>query len=129
MRMSRNNRKTWTFVTNHTQVLLCLAQDPHVRLRDVADRVGITERAAQRILADLVEAGYVDRARIGRRNAYTIRRDLAMRHVAQLGHEIGDLLDLLTSSERLESPGGEGPDRPGRGQRRPDANRSAVAAR
>ena len=127
--MSSENEKRWTFVTNHTQVLLCLARDPHVRLRDVAEMVGITERAAQRIVADLVEAGYVDRTRIGRRNAYTIRRDLAMRHVAQLGHEIGDLLDLLTSSERLESPGSEGPDRPGRRQRRPDANRSAVAAR
>jgi DNA-binding IclR family transcriptional regulator len=98
--MSSNNTKTWTFVTNHTQVLLCLAQDPHVRLRDVADRVGITERAAQRILADLVEAGYVDRKRIGRRNAYTIKRDIAMRHVAQLGHEIGDLLDLLASENQ-----------------------------
>jgi DNA-binding IclR family transcriptional regulator len=95
--MSSNNTKTWTFVTNHTQVLLCLAQDPHTRLRDVAERVGITERAAQRILADLVEAGYVDRTRVGRRNAYTIKRDVAMRHVAQLGHEIGGLLDLLTS--------------------------------
>ena len=126
--MSTNNRKTWTFVTNHTQVLLCLAQDPHVRLRDVADRVGITERAAQRILADLVDAGYVDRSRTGRRNAYTVRRDLAMRHVAQLGHEIGDLIDVLTS-ERLESPGGEGPDRPGRRRGRPGANRNVVAAR
>jgi len=126
--MSSNERKTWTFVTNHTQVLLCLAQDPQVRLRDVAARVGITERAAQRILADLVEAGYVDRKRIGRRNAYTIKRDVAMRHVAQLGHEIGDLLDVLTSAERLESPGSEGPDRPGRRQRRPGASQSGVAA-
>jgi DNA-binding MarR family transcriptional regulator len=126
--MSTNSRKTWTFVTNHTQVLLCLAQDPHVRLRDVADRVGITERAAQRIVADLVEAGYVDRSRSGRRNAYTIRRDLAMRHVAQLGHEIGDLIDVLTS-ERLESPGSEGLDRPGPRRRRRGANRNGVAAR
>jgi DNA-binding IclR family transcriptional regulator len=103
--MSRSENKGWTFVTNHTQVLLCLAQDPHVRLRDVADRVGITERAAQRIVADLVEAGYVDRTRIGRRNAYTIKRDLAMRHVAQLGHEIGDLIDLLTSENHQPATG------------------------
>lgn len=87
--------KQWTFVTNHTQVLLCLAANPDVRLRDVADSVGITERAAQRILADLVEAGYVDRARVGRRNRYTVNRDLAMRHAAQFGHQIGPLLDLL----------------------------------
>jgi predicted transcriptional regulator len=91
---------SWTFLTNHTQVLLCIARDPHVRLRDVAEDVGITERAAQRILADLVGAGYVDRMRVGRRNEYTINRQVAMRHVAQLGQEIGGLLDLLTPSDQ-----------------------------
>ena len=85
-------------MTNHAQVLLCLADDPNVRLRDVAAKVGITERAAQRILADLVEAGYVQRARAGRRNTYTVDRERMMRHDAQDGHEIGDLLDLLGSS-------------------------------
>jgi predicted ArsR family transcriptional regulator len=90
-----SSHKPWTFVTNHTQVLLCIAADPHVRLRDVAAQVGITERATQRILADLVEAGYVQRVREGRRNVYTIDRDRMMRHDAQVGHEIGDLLDLL----------------------------------
>ena len=90
--------KQWTFVTNHTQVLLCLAANPDVRLRDVADAVGITERAAQRILADLVEAGYVDRTRVGRRNRYTVKREQAMRHEAQFGHQIGPLLDLLDRS-------------------------------
>ena len=87
--------KQWTFVTNHTQVLLCIAADPNVRLRDVATTVGITERATQRILADLVEAGYVKRVREGRRNVYTIDRERMMRHDAQTGHEIGDLIDLL----------------------------------
>jgi predicted ArsR family transcriptional regulator len=82
-------------VTNHTRMLLCLAQNPDVRLRDVAETIGITERAAQRILADLVEAGYVTRERVGRRNRYTLNRDRGMRHEAQLGHEIGELLDLL----------------------------------
>jgi DNA-binding IclR family transcriptional regulator len=86
---------SWTFLTNHAQVLLCLAGDPDVRLRDVAGRVGITERAAQRILADLVEGGYVETARVGRRNRYTVDRGQAMRHSAQLGHEIGPLLELL----------------------------------
>jgi DNA-binding MarR family transcriptional regulator len=86
----------WQFVTNHTQVLLCIARDPDVRLRDVAQQVGITERAAQRILADLVEAGYVERERHGRRNRYVINGDSPMlRHEAQEGHEIGSLLDLL----------------------------------
>jgi DNA-binding IclR family transcriptional regulator len=85
----------WRFVTNHTQVLLCIARNPDVRLRDVAAHVGITERAAQRILADLVEAGFVDRERVGRRNRYSINRKIQMRHPAQFGHEVGELLDLL----------------------------------
>lgn len=93
--MSTTERKSWTFVTSHTQVLLCIAQDPEVRLRDVADRVGITERAAQRIVADLVEAGYVERRRIGRRNRYTINPSVEMRHQLQQGLDIGGLLGLL----------------------------------
>jgi DNA-binding IclR family transcriptional regulator len=93
--MSINDGKSWTFVTSHTQVLLCLARDPNVRLRDVAETVGITERAAQRILGDLVEAGYVERERIGRRNHYTVNAALAMRHSSQRNLEVGQLLDLL----------------------------------
>jgi len=85
----------WTFVTNHTQVLLCIARDPDIRLRDIAARIGITERAAQRILADLVESGYVERQREGRRNRYTVNPDLRMRHPAQAGHDVGEMLDLL----------------------------------
>jgi predicted ArsR family transcriptional regulator len=92
------NPKRWTFVTNHTQVLLCLAENSEVRLREVAEAVGITERAAQRILADLVESGYVVRKRVGRRNQYRVNRDREMRHDAQLGHQIGPLLDLLDRS-------------------------------
>jgi DNA-binding IclR family transcriptional regulator len=87
---------TWTFLTNHAQVLLCIAETPDIRLRDVAERVGITERAAQRILAELVESGYVKTARVGRRNHYTVDRDHAMRHSAQLGYQIGILLEALT---------------------------------
>jgi DNA-binding IclR family transcriptional regulator len=99
--MSRSEQPSgsWTFVTNHTQVLLCLARDPRIRLRDVADAVGITERATQRILTDLVEAGYVERARVGRRNEYTINREHTMRHVAQLDQQIGGLLDLLKPNQ------------------------------
>ena len=91
----------WQFVTNHTQVLLSMARDPEIRLRDIADDVGITLGSAQRILAELVEAGYVERERHGRRNRYVINRDAPMlRHTAQDGHDIGGLLDLL----RLQSP-------------------------
>lgn len=93
---STDNHKTWTFLTNHAQVLLCLAEEPDIRLRDVAERVGITERAAQRILAELIDAGYVRAERIGRRNRYTVDRNHAMRHSAQLGHEIGALLEALS---------------------------------
>jgi DNA-binding IclR family transcriptional regulator len=93
--MSSRERKQWTFLTNHAQVLLCLADDPDIRLRDVAERVGITERAAQRILAELVDAGYVRTARVGRRNRYAVDRAHTMRHSAQLGFEVGALLEAL----------------------------------
>ena len=92
---SPSDPKSWTFLTNHAQVLLCLAEDPDIRLRDVAQRVGITERATQRILAELVDAGYVKAVRAGRRNHYTVDREHAMRHSAQLGYEIGALLEAL----------------------------------
>ena len=95
--MSRiDETRTWTFLTNHAQVLLCLDETPDIRLRDVAERVGITERATQRILAELVDAGYVTSERIGRRNRYTVDRQHAMRHSAQFGYEIGALLRALS---------------------------------
>jgi DNA-binding MarR family transcriptional regulator len=96
---SDGDGKPWRFVTNHTQVLLCIARDGDVRLRDVAERVGITERAAQRIVADLVEAGFVERKKVGRRNHYSIDRRAKMRHPAQENQAIGDLLDLLTFTD------------------------------
>jgi DNA-binding IclR family transcriptional regulator len=95
----------WQFVTNHTQVMLCIARDPEVRLRDVAEAVGITVGSAQRILADLIQAGFVERERHGRRNRYTVNRDSPMlRHAAQDGQEIGGLLELLRLEDRAESP-------------------------
>jgi predicted transcriptional regulator len=95
---STDEPKTWTFLTNHAQVLLCLADTPDIRLRDVAERVGITERATQRIVAELIEGGYVTAERVGRRNRYTVDRQHAMRHSAQLGHEVGGLLEALTQT-------------------------------
>ena len=90
----------WQFVTNHTQVLLCIARDPDIRLRDIAEAVGVTLGSAQRILADLVDAGYVERERHGRRNRYVINRSAPMLgHAAQEGHDIGGLLDLLRIEE------------------------------
>lgn len=96
---SPDEAKTWTFLTNHAQVLLCLADTPDIRLRDVAEHVGITERATQRIVAELVEAGYVKADRVGRRNRYTVDRQHAMRHSAQFGYEIGALLEALTTDQ------------------------------
>jgi DNA-binding IclR family transcriptional regulator len=98
MSSANDETKTWTFLTNHAQVLLCLAENPDIRLRDVALHVGITERAAQRILAELVEAGYVKTERVGRRNRYTVDRDHTMRHAAQNGTEIGALLKAMTAN-------------------------------
>ena len=93
--------KPWRFVTNHTQVLLCIARDPDARLRDIAETVGITERAVQRIVADLIESGFVTRERVGRRSRYRLNREARMRHPAQYEHEIGEMLDLL----ELDEPG------------------------
>jgi len=94
-RESSDNGRPWRFVTNHTQVLLNIARNPDIRTRDIAEAVGITERAAQRIVADLVEAGFVESVRVGRRNHYTVNRDTTMRHPAQANQQIGELLDLL----------------------------------
>ena len=93
-----NAEPTWTFLTNHAHVLICLAGDLDLRLRDVADLVGITERAAQRILHDLVEAGYVERARSGRRNSYRLALDRPMRHPIEADHPIGVLVKALAGS-------------------------------
>ena len=95
---SPETHNTWRFLTSHTQVLLALQRDPDVRLRDVAETVGITERAAQRIVTDLVEAGYVERTKVGRRNTYKVNTHVSMRHPEQVQHEIGELLELLRAS-------------------------------
>jgi predicted ArsR family transcriptional regulator len=92
-------------MTNHTQVLLCIANDPGVRLRDMATMVGITERAVQRIVADLVESGFVQSERVGRRNHYLVNRDLPMRHPAQSDYKIGELLDVLDLARQMEHAG------------------------
>ena len=90
----------WKFITNHAQVLLCVAHDPEIRLREVAEACGITERASHRIIADLEEAGYISRERIGRRNRYQFHPEVAMRH-PRIGHALlrdipmGDLVAPL----------------------------------
>lgn len=89
----------WTFLTNHSQVLLCIARNPRSTAKEIATTVGITERAVQRLLRDLEESGYISRIRDGRQNLYEIHPDRPMRHPAQHGHIIRELLDLLIPAE------------------------------
>lgn len=100
---TESSGRGWQFVTNHTQVLLAISREPDLRLRDIADNLGITVGSAQRILSDLVEAGFVTRERHGRRNRYVINRTTDMvRHEAQDGQQIGGLLDLLQLGDRAD---------------------------
>jgi DNA-binding MarR family transcriptional regulator len=85
----------WDFLTNHAHVLVCVARDPGIRLRDIAAAVGITERAAHRIVSELVDEGYVVRERHGRRNRYQVKTKLPLRHPLAEEHEVGDLLEVL----------------------------------
>jgi predicted transcriptional regulator len=94
--MSRGGTPSWSFLTNHAQVLLCIAQDPGVRLREIGEAVGITERAAHRIVVELAAAGYISRKRQGRRNHYTIKSDLPLPDPLARKQRIGDLLSVLT---------------------------------
>ena len=88
---------TWSFLTNHARVLLCIAQDPGVRLREIGERVGITERAAHRIVDELVEAGYVSRTRTGRRNRYDVDRSRPLWDRLVQEQSVGDLLAILAA--------------------------------
>ncbi len=95
----------WTFFTNHAHVLLCIAREPDIRVRDLAVRVGITERAAQRIVGDLVDAGYLERFRDGRRNRYSVRTDLQLRHPVEQPHRVGEVLAVLADGDARTLPG------------------------
>jgi DNA-binding Lrp family transcriptional regulator len=86
----------WSFLTNHARVLLCITEEPNARLREIGERVGVTERAAHRIVSDLVADGYVSRQRAGRRNQYTVRRDLPLPDRLSRSQPLGELLTILT---------------------------------
>jgi hypothetical protein len=98
--MPRDATPTWSFLTNHALVLLCIAHDPGIRLREIGDTVGITERAAHRIVSELAAAGYISRERNGRRNRYTIQSHLPLPDPLAREQRIGDLLDIL-AGQRL----------------------------
>ncbi|MFK4148410.1 helix-turn-helix transcriptional regulator [Streptomyces sp. NPDC004065] len=91
--------KGWTFVTNHARVLAVVADDPHVRVRDIAARCRLTERAVQRILADLERDGYLSRRREGRTNSYRIEPGKVLRHPAEAGLTVASLLSLLVRAD------------------------------
>ena len=92
-------RQRWTFLTNHTHVLVLLDKDEPPVLREVAVQVGITERAVQRIIQDLEEGGFIERERIGRRNCYRVVHDIRLRHPIESHRTIGNLLNLVKSDE------------------------------
>ena len=95
----------WTFLTNHAHVLICVAQDPDARVRDVAQQVGITERAVQRILGELEADGYLERGREGRRNRYLVQQRLPLRHDLEAHRTAADLLKLGTRMHARPKPG------------------------
>lgn len=94
----------WTFLSNHGHVLLCVAREPEILLREVAERVGITERAVQRIVADLEQGGYLSRVREGRRNRYEVHAELPLRHPVEAHREVRVLLDLILGPGVAKSP-------------------------
>jgi predicted ArsR family transcriptional regulator len=101
--MASASPTSWTFLTSHARVLLCIAQDPGIRLREIGERVGITERAAHRIVGDLADAEYLSRERHGRRNRYTVNSNLTLPDPIARRQRVGDLLALLTEPSSAPS--------------------------
>lgn len=91
---------SWTFLTNHAHVLLCIAQDPDIRLVDISRLVGIGERAVHSIVSDLIEAGFVIRHKQGRNNVYEVRLDRPFRHPLEADHQVSDIFRPLTRQRR-----------------------------
>lgn len=103
--MPQDRPPSWSFLTNYAQVLLCIAHDPGIRLREIGEAVGITERAAHRIVVELAAAGYISRRRNGRRNHYTIESHLPLPDPLARAQKIGDLLAVLTGKSLVETNG------------------------
>ena len=103
--MSDEPAPGWTFLTNHAQVLVCIAGDSGIRLRDIGDRVGITERAAHRIVGQLTDAGYITRERNGRRNLYSFNADAPLLDPIARDRSVGELVDVLTGGRPVPGPG------------------------
>ena len=101
--MAENKGKSsvsWTFLTNHAHVLLCLAKNSTMRIRDIAVEVRITERAVQRIIAELTESGYIDIEKEGRNNIYNIHKEKKLKHPIESHKQINDLISLIYSDPK-----------------------------
>ena len=99
--------RRWTLLTGHGHVLTEIAKNPDARIRDISPAVDLTERTVQAIVADLEQAGYITRTRVGRRTRYTLKPDTPFRHRAQDGLRVGPMLDLLTAMAGADEPGPE----------------------
>ena len=98
--MAEGTVSSWTFLSNHGHVLVCIAEDPDARLRDIAGRVGLTERAVFGIVDELQANGYITRERVGRRNRYEVALDLPLRHAIEADRTVGDLIGAVSSTGR-----------------------------
>ena len=95
MKKNEEHVASWTFLTNHAHVLICLSEDPSARLREIAERVQITERAVQRIVSELEQGGYLTKIREGRCNRYRVHGRLPLRHPVESHKKVRDLLQLV----------------------------------
>jgi DNA-binding Lrp family transcriptional regulator len=103
----------WTFLTNHAHVLLCLVAQPDIRMRDIAQKIGLTERWVQQIIRELAAAGYISRRRNGRRNEYLVHPQLPLRHPLEAHRSVQDMLELIQvqlEPERTPDPGADDDD-------------------
>ena len=117
--MDSSGGSSWTFLTNHARVLILIARDPGIRLRDVAAQCDTTERTAQAIVADLEDAGYLTHTRDGRRNHYRVIPGTRFRHRAEADHEVAGLLALIADYDEPDSGAAEGDPDPDGGSRIP----------
>lgn len=97
---SATTASSWTFLTNHALVLICIAEDPNARIRDLAERVGITERAIQKIITELEQRSYLTRTREGRRNVYRVRSNQPLRHPVEKHRNVAVLLELIRGTSK-----------------------------
>ncbi len=95
-----NLNPSWTFLTNHSHVLISIAQNPEARMRDIAQRVGITERAVQRIIEDLTDAGYLKVEKVGRCNTYAVLPKKSLRHPVEEHVQVGKLLEMVVGAKK-----------------------------